>query len=328
MDIRGGRIAVIGGAGLIGSHIVEALTREDVAEILVFDNFMRGRRASLALAERDPRVKVIEGDLRRMDDLRGALAGKDFAFHLAASWLLECVERPREAVENNMLGTYNVLEACRDAKIRRLVFSSSASVYGNALAVPMTEEHPFNNRTLYGATKIAGEQLCRAFHEMYRLNYIGLRYMNVYGPRQDYRGAYVAVIMKILDRIDQGQPPLVYGDGSQSYDFVYVEDTARANVCALKADVVDEFFNVGMGTRTTILEITKLLLDLTGSPLQPKFEPQGQTFVTHRIGSTEKAERLLGFRATVPLRDGLRRLIDWRRKEIAARGEGAKVTVG
>lgn len=317
MDIRGSKIAVLGGAGLIGSHLVEALTREDVAEILVFDNFMRGRRESLAQAERDPRVKVVEGDFRRPELVRSVLAGKDLAFLLGASWLLECVEHPRQAVENNILGTYNVLEGCRDAKIRRLVFSSSASVYGNALSVPMTEEHPFNNRTLYGATKIAGEQLCRAFAEMYKLNYVGLRYMNVYGPRQDYRGAYVAVIMKILDRIDQGLAPLVYGDGSQSYDFVYVEDVAQANLCALKADVTDEFFNVGTGVRTTILEITETLLELTKCGLRPQFAPEGQTFVTHRIGSTEKAERLLGFKATTPLREGLARLIEWRRGAIA-----------
>jgi len=202
----------------------------------------------------------------------------------------------------------------RKNKIKKLVFSSSASVYGNAVEIPMTEEHPFNNRTFYGATKIAGEQMCRAFYERYRLNYVGLRYMNVYGPRQDYKGAYVAVIMKILDRIDQNLPPIIYGDGSQSYDFIYVEDVARANICALKGNTIDSFYNVGSGVKTTIKEICELLLELTGSNLKIQYEPEGQTFVTHRIGSTGKAEKELGFKALTPLREGLKKLIAWRDK--------------
>jgi UDP-glucose 4-epimerase len=211
------------------------------------------------------------------------------------------------------MGTFNVLELCRALSIKRLVFSSSASVYGNAVAVPMEEDHPFNNRTLYGATKIAGEQLCRAFHEMYRLNYVGLRYMNVYGPRQDYKSAYTVVIMKILDRLDQGLPPLIFGDGAQSYDFIYVEDAAAANICAMKAEAVDEFYNVGMGVKTSINELTHLILEITGSSLKPQYEPQGMTFVTHRVGSTEKAVRDLGFEAKTGLHEGLEKLIAWRR---------------
>jgi UDP-glucose 4-epimerase len=179
----------------------------------------------------------------------------------------------------------------------------------------MSEDHPFNNRTFYGATKVAGEQMCRAFYERYGLSYVGLRYMNVYGPRQDYRGAYTSVIMKILDRIDAGQPPIVYGDGSQTYDFIDVIDAARANVCAVKADVTDDFYNVGSGVGTTIREIAELLLDITGSDLGIKFEPAGQTFVTKRIGSTEKAKRELGFEATSNLRSGLMRLIEWRNRQ-------------
>lgn len=177
----------------------------------------------------------------------------------------------------------------------------------------MTEDHSYNNRTFYGATKIAGEHMCRAFYERYGLNYVGLRYMNIYGPRQDYKGAYVAVIMKILDRIDQGLPPIIYGDGSQSYDFIYVQDAACCNVLALKSDVTDSFYNVGAGIKTTIKEICELILDITGANLEIQYEPQGQTFVTHRIGSTEKAERELGFKATTPLREGLAKLIEWRK---------------
>ena len=198
------------------------------------------------------------------------------------------------------------------AGVKRVVYSSSASVYGNALAVPMTEEHPFNNRTTYGATKIAGEHMCRAFHERYGLNYVGLRYMNVYGSRQDYKGTYIAVIMKILDRLDQGLPPIVYGDGSQEFDFIYVSDVARANVKAMQSEATDRFYNVGSGQGTTIKAITEMILDLTGSNLPIQYEPAGQTFVTKRIGDPEQAARDLGFRSSIELRDGLKRLIEWR----------------
>jgi len=312
MDLNGSKVAVIGGAGLIGSHLVDQLRQEEVAEIRVYDNLYRGSRENLKQSLQDSRVRLMEGDILNSEDLRAALEGVDYVFHLAAAWLLECLEKPRHAVDVNIMGTFNVLEACRDLGIKRLVFSSSASVYGNAVTIPMSEDHPFNNRTLYGATKIAGEQLCRAFHEMHRLNYVGLRYMNVYGPRQDYKSAYTVVIMKILDRIDQGLPPLIYGDGSQAYDFIYVEDAAAANICAMKADAVDEFYNVGMGVKTSINELTHLLLEMTGSPLKPQYEPAGMTFVTHRVGSTEKAARDLAFSAKVGLREGLERLIAWR----------------
>ncbi|HEV3262025.1 MAG TPA: NAD-dependent epimerase/dehydratase family protein, partial [Gemmataceae bacterium] len=214
-----------------------------------------------------------------------------------------------------VVGTYNVIEACRDAQVKRVVFSSSASVYGNALTVPMTEEHPFNNRTMYGATKIAGEQFFRAFHDMHKLPYVGLRYMNVYGPRMDYKGTYVSVIMKVLDRIDRGLPPIIHGDGSQAYDFIHVDDVARANVLALKATAVDEFFNIGAGTKTTINELVQKLLTLTGSSLRPEYHPQEQVFVTHRLGSTEKATTMLGFRATHSLDEGLQSVIAWRRRD-------------
>jgi UDP-glucose 4-epimerase len=194
-----------------------------------------------------------------------------------------------------------------------LVYSSSASVYGDALEIPMTEDHPFNNKTFYGATKVAGEQMCRAFHHRYGLNYVGLRYMNVYGPRQDYKGAYIAVIMKILDRLEQGLPPIVYGDGFQAYDFIYVSDCASANLCAAKAKTFDTFYNVGRGVQTTIKELAELILEITGSNLRIQYEPSGQTFVTNRIGSTEKARRDLGFESQVDLREGIERLIEWRR---------------
>lgn len=314
MEIRGKNVLVIGGAGFIGSHVVDALLREDVEGVTVYDNFVRGTRDNIEEALKDPRCRVFEvgGDILQIDVLNAAMKEADAVVHLAALWLLQCHDYPRAAFETNIRGTYNVLEACRDNGIERLVFSSSASVYGDAVEIPMTEEHPFNNRTFYGATKIAGEAMARAFHDRYGLNYVGLRYMNVYGPRQDYKGTYIVVIMKILDRIEQGLPPVIYGDGSQSYDFIYVEDAAAANVMALKGEPVDRYYNVGKGTKTSIKDLAGLILELTGSDLELQYEPEGQTFVTNRIGSTEKAEEDLGFRASVDLPEGLARLIAWR----------------
>jgi UDP-glucose 4-epimerase len=216
------------------------------------------------------------------------MKGTDYVFHLAALWLFECVHQPRSALEVNVGGTFNVIEAAHEAGVKKIVYSSSASVYGDAVFTPMTEEHPFNNRTMYGATKIAGEQFLRAFHEQHKLNYAGLRYMNIYGPRMDYKGTYVSVIMKVLDRIDQGLPPVIFGDGSQAYDFVHVHDVARANIQAMKSDATDEFFNVGMGIKTTIDELVSRLLDITGSDLKPEYRPQEQMFVTHRVRQLRK----------------------------------------
>ena len=303
---------LIGGAGLIGSHIVDRLLDEPIAEIVVFDNFVRGRRENLAAACADSRVKLVEGSMLDREALRCVLDGADGVFLLASLWLGECVNGPRSAWEVNTLGTWNVVETCLSCGVKRVVYSSSASVYGNALVTPMTEDHPFNNRTTYGATKIANEQMFRAVYEQSRLPFIGNRYMNVYGPRMDYEGVYVSVIMKVLDRIFAGQRPVVFGDGSQVYDFIYVGDVARANVLGMRADCVDEFFNIGMGVGTTINELVRLLLRLTGSTLEPEFKPEAQSFVTQRIGSTEKATRLLGFTASVPLEEGLRRVVEWR----------------
>ncbi len=314
MDLRDKRLVVIGGAGLIGSHTVDLLTREDVAEIIVYDNFARGTAANLAAALRDPRVKIFEagGDICQTDILNAALAGADGVFHFAALWLLQCHEFPRAAFDVNIRGTFNVLEACVQQRVKRLVYSSSASVYGDAVEEPMTEDHPFNNENFYGATKIAGEAMARAFHHRYGLDYVGLRYMNVYGPRQDYLGAYIAVIMKMLDAIDAGLPLTVYGDGSQAYDFVYVGDCARANLCAMRADIVDRFYNVGTGRRTSIKELAELVLRCTGSNQPIEYRPDGLTFVRNRVGSPELSSAELGFTAEIALADGLLRLIEWR----------------
>lgn len=330
MDIRGKKLVVIGGAGLIGSHTVDRLTREDVGQIVIYDNFVRGTPENLAGALKDPRVKVFEvgGDICQSDILDAALKGADGVFHFAALWLLQCHDFPRAAFDVNVRGTFNVLETCVANKVSRLVYSSSASVYGDAVAEPMTEDHPFNNKNFYGATKIAGEAMARAFHHRYGLNLVGLRYMNVYGPRQDYQGAYIAVIMKMLDAIDRGEGPTILGDGSEAFDFVAVDDCAAANVCAMKADAVDRFYNVGTGRRTSLKELAEMLLQLTGCNQPIKYAPRSQaTLVRNRIGCPKRAAAEIGFTAQVPLDQGLRELISWRRShldEVAARRARAR----
>jgi UDP-glucose 4-epimerase len=316
MDLNGSRIMVIGGGGLVGSYIVDQLALEPVSEIIVYDNFVRGTRENLVESVKLPKVRIVEASMTDRETLRRELQDVDGVFLLASLWLGECVNDPRSAWEVNVMGTWNVIEACREFGIKRIVYSSSASVYGNALVTPMTEEHPFNNRTTYGATKIAIEQMLRAMYEQHKLPYVGYRYMNIYGPRMDYHGTYVSVIMKVLDRIFEGKPPVIFGDGTQMYDFIFVSDVAEANILGMKADCADELFNIGMGVGTTINELVDLLIQLTGSDLKPEYHPQAQSFVTYRIGSTDKAEKLLGFKARTPLIDGLRRVVEWRKGQL------------
>jgi UDP-glucose 4-epimerase len=334
LDIRGKKLVVIGGAGLIGSHTVDRLLGEDVEQIVIYDNFVRGTHENLAEALKDPRVTIFEagGDVTQTDILRAALKGADGVFHLAALWLLQCHDYPRAAFDVNIRGTFNVMEACVAEGIKRLVYSSSASVYGDAVQEPMDEEHPFNNKNFYGATKICGEAMLRAFHHRYGFDYVALRYMNVYGPRQDYQGAYIAVIMKMLDAIDRGEGPTILGDGSEAFDFVAVEDCAEANVCAMKSEVTDRFYNVGTGRRTSLKELAATLLSLTGSNQDIRYAPRSQaTLVRNRIGSPAKAKAEIGFEADIPLDDGLQRLIVWRKahkEEVAGRrGKAARLDV-
>jgi UDP-glucose 4-epimerase len=325
MELKGKKLVVVGGAGLIGSHTVDRLVQEDVREIVIYDNFVRGRAENLANALKDPRVKIYDvgGDILQTDILESALQGADGVFHLAALWLLQCHEYPRSAFDVNVRGTFNVMEACVKTGVKRLVYSSSASVYGDAVEEPMTEDHPFNNQNFYGATKIAGEAFLRSFHHRYGLNFVGLRYMNVYGPRQDYHGAYIAVIMKMLDAIDKGQSPTIMGDGSEAFDFVAVEDCGLANVCAMKAEKTDRFYNVGTGKRTSLKELAEMLRSLTGCEKPINYAPRSQaTLVRNRIGSPKRATEEIGFTAQIALMDGLQRLIAWRashKAEVEAR---------
>ena len=325
MQLDGQEFLVIGGAGLIGSHTVDKLLDHDVKKVTIYDNFARGRYENLHEALKDPRVKIFDigGDILHTDILDAAMQDVDGVFHFAALWLLQCHEFPRSAFNVNVGGTFNVMDACVRNGVKRLVYSSSASVYGDAVTDPMTEEHPFNNQNFYGATKICGEAMLRAYHHRYGLDYVGLRYMNVYGPRQDYHGAYIAVIMKMLDAIDSGEAPTIMGDGSEAFDFVAVEDCAQANVKAMAASASDEFYNVGTGIRTSLKELAEKLLNLTGCNREVEYAPRSQaTLVRNRIGSPEKASAQIDYSAEIDLDEGLRRLIDWRaghKEEVAQR---------
>ncbi|WP_102795707.1 NAD-dependent epimerase/dehydratase family protein [Bowmanella denitrificans] len=318
MKLTGKRILVIGGAGFIGSHVVEELLKSDVAEVVIYDNLTRGKKEYIELFLNDPRCIFYPfgGDIRDIDVLNHAMQGIDGVFHLAAMWLLHCKDFPRTAFDVNMQGTYNVLEACVKNNVKRLVYSSSASVYGDAVEVPMTEEHPFNNRNFYGATKIAGEAMCRATFDRYGLDYVGLRYMNVYGPHQDQTAAYTGVIPIMLNKIDANEAPLINGDGSQAYDFVSVQDVARCNVLAMQSEVTDEFYNVGTGVQTSIKALCDLILELRQSELKVQYKPydaeDARRLVQNRIGCPKKASHDLGFDYQISLEEGLKRLIQWR----------------
>ena len=331
MILDGTKLVLVGGAGLIGSHTVDRLLKEDVREVVIYDNFVRGRAENLEEALKDPRVRIydIGGDILQTDILESALDGVDGVFHFAALWLLQCHEFPRSAFDVNVRGTFNVMESCVKKGVKRLVYSSSASVYGDAVTEPMTEDHPFNNQNFYGATKIAGEAMLRAFHYRYGLDFVGLRYMNVYGPRQDYRGGYIAVIMKMLDAIDRGDSPTILGDGSEAFDFVAVEDCALANVRAMQASTSDRFYNVGTGRRTSLKELAELLIELTGSEKPINYAPRSTaTLVRNRIGSPKRAAEEIDFTAQIDLREGLEKLIAWRashKAEVEARRQAMGV---
>jgi UDP-glucose 4-epimerase len=317
-DLKNSKILVIGGAGFIGGFIVKELLKEDVKQVIIYDNFCRGSMENIQESLKDPRciINPNGGDIRDIDLLNDAVKKVDYVIHLAAMWLLHCKDYPRTAFKVNIEGTFNVLEACVKNKIKKLIYSSSASVYGDAVEVPMTEDHPFNNKNFYGATKIAGEAMCRAIYDRYGLNYVGLRYMNVYGPGQDQNAVYSGVVPIMLNKIDANEAPEINGDGSQAYDFIYVEDVARFNVMALKNDSTDEFYNVGTGIQTSIKQLTDTILDLKKSELKVIFKPytedDARRLVQNRIGCPKKGEKDIGFTYKYNLKEGLQKLIDWR----------------
>ena len=321
MDINNSKVLVIGGAGFIGSFVVSELLKTNVGKVVIYDNFARGKASNISISMTDSRCEIYPngGDVRDVDTLSDAMRGCDGVIHLAAMWLLHCKDFPRTAFHVNIEGTFNVLEACVKNKIKRLVYSSSASVYGDASEVPMTELHPFNNKNFYGATKIAGEAMCRAYYDRYGLSYVGLRYMNVYGPHQDQTAAYTGVIPIMLNKIDANEAPTINGDGTQAYDFIDVEDVARCNINALESEVTDEFYNVGTGIQTTIKELCDTILELKKSKLKVTFNPYNEDdarrLVQNRIGCPKKASSDLGFDFKYNLQTGLQRLIDWRNSQ-------------
>lgn len=312
------KVLVIGGAGFIGSHLVAELLKHDVKEVIIYDNFARGKMTNIEKSLEDDRCYIYPygGDLREVDILNKAMEGVDYVFHLSAMWLLHCKDFPRTAFNVNIEGTYNVLEACVNNNIKKLIYSSSASVYGDAVEVPMTEDHPFNNTNFYGATKIAGESMCTAFNDRYGLEVIGLRYMNVYGPGQDQHAVYSGVVPIMLNKIAAGETPIINGDGSQAYDFIYVEDVARANIAALNADQKFGYYNVGTEVQTSIKELCETILQLKSSDLKVQYKPyaadDARQFVQNRIGSRQKAEQEIDFKFKYSLTEGLQKLIDWR----------------
>ena len=318
MEIKESKILVIGGAGFIGSFVVTELLKHPVKEVVIYDNFARGNKQYLEEQLKDERCSIFPfgGDIRETDILDTAVQGKDYVISLAAMWLLHCKDYPRTAFDVNIAGTFNVFEACVKHNVKKLIWSSSASVYGDALELPMTEEHPFNNKNFYGASKIAGEAMATAFNDRYGLKIIGLRYMNVYGPHQDQTAAYTGVVPIMLNKIEANEAPTINGDGSQAYDFIYVEDVARANVQALLSDQDFGMYNVGTEVQTTINELCELILELKSSDLKVQYNPYSEddarAMVKNRIGSRVKAEQELGFKYQYELKEGLQKLIEWR----------------
>jgi UDP-glucose 4-epimerase len=318
MKIDGAHILVTGGCGLIGSTTIDLLLREHApARIVILDNLARGTLANVEHALADPRVSLVRGDIRDAQLVRECTKGMDAVIHMATLRITACAENPREAHEVMCDGSYNVVEAAHLEGVKKFVTASSASVYGLADSFPTREDHhPYNNRTWYGATKVMLEGLLRSFHEMYGFPYVAHRYFNVYGPRMDIHGKYTEVLIRWMERIDAGTPPLILGDGSTTMDFVYIEDVARSNVLALASDVDDEVFNVASGTETSLNELADALLGVMGSSLRPEYGPERKVNpVNRRLADVTKARDLLGFEASVPLDEGLRRLVAWWRAE-------------
>jgi UDP-glucose 4-epimerase len=318
--IQGERCLVTGGAGTIGSTIVDQLVAAGAAEVTVLDNFVRGRPANLASAMGSGIVRVVEGDIRDRKLVSTLMAGTDLLFHQAAIRITQCATEPRLALEVLVDGTYEVVEAAADAGVRKVIAASSASVYGLAEEFPTTErQHPYANDTLYGAAKTFNEGLLRSFHAMRGLDYVALRYFNVYGPRMDIHGLYTEVLIRWMERIEAGQPPLILGDGTQTMDFVYTEDIARANLLAAASDATDEVFNIASGTETSLQQLAETLIRAMGRDLPLEFgPPRGVNSVTRRLADISRAAEGLGWKSDVDLAEGLERLVVWWRAERAA----------
>ncbi len=327
--MRGERALITGGAGVVGSTLADQLVRSGAEEIVVLDNLVRGRRENLAWALANGPVRIVEGDIRDGALVAKLTRGIDVVFHQAAIRITQCAEEPRLALEVLVDGTFNVLEAAAREGVRKVVAASSASVYGLAEEFPTDEHHhPYGNDTLYGAAKTFNEGLLRSFHAMSGLEYVALRYFNVYGPRMDIYGVYTEVLVRWMERIAAGEPPLILGDGSQTMDFIYIDDVARANVLAADADVTDVTFNVASGVETSLRELADMLLNVMESDLPVEHGPErGVNKVPRRLADTTSAREQLGFEAEVGVEDGLRRLVDWWRAEQAATASASLAAV-
>jgi UDP-glucose 4-epimerase len=318
MVINDARILVTGGCGLIGSATIDLLLREfSPARIVILDNLVRGTLANVAEALRDPRVELIRGDIRDVDTVRKATEDIDAVLHMAALRITACSVDTREALEVMCDGSFNIVDAAQKAGVKKVVAASSASIYGLADSFPTREDHhPYNDGTWYGASKVMLEGLLRAYHAMFGLPYVALRYFNVYGERMDIHGKYTEVLVRWMERIEAGKPPVILGDGSQSMDFVHVDDVARANVLSLQSDIAGDVFNVASGTETTLCDLAATLLRVMDSKLQPEYGPERTVNpVSRRLADAGKAERLLGFKARIGLDQGLNRLVEWWRSQ-------------
>jgi len=320
ITIAGQRCLVTGGAGTIGSTIADQLVRAGADEIVVLDNLVRGRRRNLAWALDHGPVRLVEGDIRDRHLVRSLMSGIGLVFHQAAIRITQCASEPRLALEVLVDGTYEVVEAAAEAGVRKVIAASSASVYGLAEQFPTPEhQHPYANDTFYGAAKTFNEGLLRSFHAMRGLDYVALRYFNVYGPRMDVHGLYTEVLIRWMERIEAGQPPLILGDGTQTMDFVFTEDIARANLAAASSDVTDEVYNIGSGAETSLLGLAAALLRVMGSDLPVEFgPPRGVNAVPRRLADVSRAAERIGWKAEVGLEEGLERLVTWWRAERAA----------
>jgi UDP-glucose 4-epimerase len=307
------RALITGGAGLIGSHIADRLVGEGYQDIVVVDNFTRGRQQNLESVAASGALTLIKGDIRDPKLVREVMEGIDIVFHEAAIRITQCAEDPRLAHDVLATGTFNILEAAVAAKVKRVVYASSASIYGQAEEFPTTElYHGYGNRTIYGAIKLYGEGLFRSFYEMYGLNYVALRYFNVYGPRMDAFGAYTEVMIRWIERLAAGQPCVILGDGSQTMDFVFVDDIARANTMAANSSITDDVMNIASGTETSLTELAETLGRVMGVDLSPEYGPARKaTPVWRRLADVSKAKQRLGFKAQVSLEEGLRSLVQW-----------------
>ena len=314
MDIENSNILVTGGCGLVGSTTIDLLLRDySPASIVIIDDLSRGTLANVEAALKDPRVTLVREDIRDVGAVHRTMQGMDAVIHMATLRITACAANPREAMGVMCDGSFNVVEAAQACGVKKVVVASSASIYGLADSFPTHEDHhPYNNRTWYGASKIMLEGLLRSFNEMYGLPYVALRYFNVYGPRMDIHGKYTEVLIRWIDRIAAGLPPLILGDGLQTMDFIYIEDVARSNILSLQSELTDEIFNIASGTETSLNDLAFALLKVMGSDLKPEYGPERTVNpVSRRLADITKAEQVLGFKAQIELEKGLSQLVDW-----------------